>query len=296
MDCIDPHMHLWDLEKNYYPWLSDADSKDSSSQLFDLSPLRKSYLIADYMRDTARQNVIKSVHVDAKFDEANPVGETRWLQSVADDPASKGMPNGIVAYANLAAPDVERTLKQHAEAPNLRGVRHMLNRNPDIADRDYMLDETWCRNFALLRRHDLIFDLQIYWPQMADAARLARRYSDVPISLNHAGMPHHPDAEGFANWVDGMKRLAACDNILAKISGFGMTLPDRTTVGFAPYVLKTIEIFGVDRCMFASNFPVDRLYTSFDTLWEGYMDTVRDFSEDERRKLFHDNAERLYRI
>jgi predicted TIM-barrel fold metal-dependent hydrolase len=296
MECIDPHMHLWDLEENYYPWLCDVDKEDSSQQLFDLTPLRKSYRIADYIADTERQYVVKAVHVDAKFDEKNPIGETRWLQAVADNSSSRGMPNGIVAFVNLGDGDAEETIAAHAQYPNLRGIRHMLNRDPDIADRDYLLDEKWCANFSLMRKYDLIFDLQLYHPQMADAAALARRYRDVTISLNHAGMPHHPDAEGFNNWRQGMALLADCDNIVAKISGLGMTLPERDAKAFRPYVLETIELFGVDRCMFASNFPVDRLYTNFDALWSGYKEIVQDFSADDRKKLFHDNAERTYRI
>lgn len=229
-------------------------------------------------------------------DENNPAGETAWLQSVADAPESGGIPHGIVAFANLADENVEALLAAHAEFSNLRGIRHILNRDPDIADRDYLADDRWCDNFSLLHKHGLSFDLQIYFPQMTAAAGLARRYPGTQIILNHAGMPHIPGAEGFAGWQDGMRKLAACDNVAVKISGLAMTDHEWTTEGIRPIVEATIEIFGVERCMFGSNFPVDGLYSTFDTIWNAFKTLTQGFSESERVAMFHDNAERFYRL
>ncbi len=294
MKCIDTHQHLWDLENHSYPWLSEE--RDQTLAIVDISGLRRSYLVADYQADIANQNIVKAIHIDARYDENNPVGETEWLQSVADAPDSGGIPHGIVAYANLGDASVEAVLAAHAEFPNLRGIRHILNRDPDIADRDYLADDTWCDNFGLLQKYGLSFDLQLYFPQMAAAARIARRYPETQIILNHAGMPHRPGSDGFAGWQQGMQELASCDNVAAKISGLAMTNHDWTTESIRPYVLKTIEIFGVERCMFGSNFPVDGLYSTFDTLLNAYKALTQDFSQDERAAMFHDNAERIYRL
>lgn len=294
MKCIDSHQHLWDLANHSYPWL--AKTSEQPSAIVDLSRLRRNYLVADYQSDIANHDIVKAVHIDARYDENNPAGETAWLQSVADEPGSGGIPHGIVAYANLADENVEALLAAHAKHANLRGIRHILNRNPNIADRDYLADVGWCENFGLLKKFGLSFDLQIYFPQMSAAARLARRYPETQIILNHAGMPHVPGLEGFAGWQKGMRELAACGNIAAKISGLAMTSHDWTTESIRPHVLETIEIFGVDRCMFGSNFPVDGLYSTFDRLWSAFKTLTRGFSECEREALFHDNAERFYRL
>lgn len=294
MKCVDTHQHLWDLENHSYPWL--AETSEQPSAIIDLSRLRRNYLVADYQADIAKHNIVKAVHIDARYDENNPVGETAWLQSVADAPDSGGIPHAIVAYANLADENVEALLAAHAEHANLRGIRHILNRDPDIADRDYLAVDRWCDNFGLLKTYGLSFDLQVYFPQMTAAARLARRYPETQIILNHAGMPHVPGPEGFAGWRMGMRELAACGNVAVKISGLAMTNHDWTTESIRPHVLETIEIFGVERCMFGSNFPVDGLYSSFDELWNAYTTLTQGFSESERAVMFHDNAVRFYRL
>ena len=292
--CIDTHQHLWDLENHRYPWLDETN--DQPTAIVDLSGLRRNYVVGDYQTDIAKQNIVKAIHIDARYDENNPVGETAWLQSVAEAPGSGGIPHGIVAFANLDDAKVEALIASHAQYANLRGIRHILNRDPDIADRDYLADDRWGDNFALLKKYDLSFDLQIYFPQMTAAARLVRRYPETQIILNHAGMPHIPGPEGFAGWQEGMRELAACGNVAAKISGLAMTDHDWTTESIRPFVLETIEIFGVERCMFGSNFPVDGLYSTFDKLWNAYTTLTQGFSGSDRAALFHDNAERIYRL
>ena len=294
MKCIDTHQHLWDLDNHSYPWLSPENAQTTA--IGDVSALRRNYLVSDYLADIANQNIVKAVHIDARYDETNPAGETAWLQSVADAPDSRGIPHGIVAFANLADENVEALITAHTQYPNMRGIRHILNRDPDIADRDYLADTRWCDNFALLQKYNLSFDLQIFYPQMEAAAGLARRYPQIQIILNHAGMPHHPGPEGLAAWQAAMRELATCDNVTAKISGLAMTNPDWTMEGIRPFVLGTIDIFGTDRCMFGSNFPVDGLYGSFDRQWNAYKELTADFSEAERLALFHDNANRIYRL
>jgi predicted TIM-barrel fold metal-dependent hydrolase len=294
---VDPHHHLWDLGLHYYPWLVDEPLQ---AVFGPYEAIRRNYRIADLRAESCRHELIKSVHIQTDFEPGNPVGETAWLQSVADDPASNGMPNGIVAYCNLADPDALRILEGHAQYPNLRGIRHILNHHPDpvltFTDRDFLKDSAWLDNFALLQRFDLSFDLQLYEPQMADAARLAKRYPSTQIILNHTGMPHDRTAEGIEAWHKGMRQLAACDNVVCKISGLGMLDHRWTIESIRPFVLDTIAIFGPDRSMFASNFPVDRLFSTYDAIWDAFDALTEDLSEDERNRLFVGNAERFYRI
>ena len=293
---VDPHHHLWDLERYSYPWLSVRPLPASVAG--DVAPIAKSYLLDDYLADAANQNLVKSVHVDAGFDPSQPVEETRWLQSIA---GQRGFPHGIVARAELHRSDVEATLAAHCRFPNTRGIRHIVNWHPDpaktyVAKADFLTDTAWLRGFALLKRYNLSFDLQLYPSQMADAAALAAAHGDTTIILNHAGMPVDRDPEALALWRTGMRALAAQPNVWVKISGLGMVDWRWTEESIRPFVLNTIEIFGPDRCMFASNFPVDKLYSSFDALYGAFKRIVSDFSVGERRKLFSDTALAVYRI
>ena len=131
---------------------------------------------------------------------------------------------------------------------------------------------------------------------MADAAELAAENPDTLIVLNHAGMPVDRDETGLAAWRAGMKRLATQPNVFAKVSGLGMVEHKWSQATIRPFVLDCIDYFGVDRVMFGSNFPVDKLYSSFDALYGAFETIVSSFSETEKSRLFHDNAIRTYRL
>lgn len=291
---VDAHHHLWDPRAHNYPWLQGPPY--TSSVAGDIAPIAKPYLIEDYLTDTAAFEVRKTVHVDGGCSDL--LTETQWLATAAD---ISGIPTAIVAGARLHSADFPAQIERQIEYPQLRGVRQILNWDPDplltFTDRpDYMTDVQWLEGFALLARHDLNFDLQIYPWQLSGAAELAARFPETPIILNHAGMPFHQDGMGLVSWRRGMHALAACENTSVKISGLGMVDWNWTVETIRPFVLETIEIFGTDRCMFASNFPVDRLYSSFDDLFRGFELIVSDFSSDEQNALFGTNAERIYRI
>lgn len=293
---IDPHHHLWDVEHNRYPWLQENALQPRLEG--DIGPIAKNYLLEDYLADTRNQNLVKSVHIECGWDPSDPVGETEWLQRLAD---KHGYPHGIVARATLDAPGVERILEGHAGYRNIRGIRHSINWHPDPAKRyvtrpDLIRTEAWRRGFGLLRRFGLSFDLQLYPAQMADAAALAYAHPDVLLILNHTGMPVDHDQEGLDLWRRGMRDLAAARNVVVKISGLGAVIPNWTVGSIRPFVLETIETFGVGRCMFASNFPVDKLWSDFDAVYAAFREITEPFSGAERRLLFHDNAVRYYRL
>ena len=161
---------------------------------------------------------------------------------------------------------------------------------------DLMTDPDWLRGYRALADHDASFDLQV-WPwQLADAADLAHRIPEVPIVLDHTGMPRDWDDAGVEVWRNGMNALADTDNVSVKISALGMFSGEFSAERIRQFVLDTIEVFGVDKCMFASNYPVDMLFSSYAAIWNAYDEITADFSESERDKLFKSNAERYYRI
>jgi predicted TIM-barrel fold metal-dependent hydrolase len=298
MKIVDAHHHLWDLEANRYPWLSPATRHPAG----DLAPICKSYLLEDFLADARNQELAKSVHLQAEIEHADAVKETAWLQAIADDPKSGGFPHAIVAFADPADPGVEAVLEAHARYPNVRGIRHLLNYEAGAplycatTRGDWLTDRQWRQGYALLAKYGLSFDLQIYWQQMADAADLARSFPNIQLILNHTGMPRSRDPDYVANWRQGMRTLARAPNVAAKISGLAMFHHGWTPAIIRPFVLDTIEIFGVERCLFASNFPVDKLQSSYDVLWRAFDQITANFSESERQMLFHDNAVRLYHL
>lgn len=293
---VDAHHHLQLVSAHPYPWLRPGMPPTVLEG--DLALLRRDYSLDDFRHDAANQNLVKSVHVQNGWDPADPVGETSWLQSIAD---RHGFPHGIVAYADLAAKDVEAVLEVHASHRNLRGIRQILtwSDTPAIhlaARSDLMTDGAWRNGFALLRRYAISFDLQVFPQQFADVMDLGRHFPDVPIILNHAGMPIDRSPSGLAFWADGMSRLAEAPNLSVKISGLRLGNPGADEAAMRPLVLRTIDAFGVSRCMFGSNFPVDRLWAEYDTVLDGYRAITDGFSSAERTALFQTNAERIYRL
>jgi len=292
---VDPHQHLWDFRVCHYPWLMDLPLPHNPAG--DCSFIAWPYGLDDYLRDTAGWNIARTVHVDAGALAEDALKETQWLQHTAD---RRGYPHGIVAYADLRHAQLDRQLAAQCAQRNVRGIRQIANWHADplktYNPHDPLGDPLWLRGFALLRKHGLSFDLQIYPSQMPAAAALAARHPDTCIILNHAGMPTDRDAAGLAAWRSGMALLARQPNVLVKISGLAMIDRQWTVDSIRPFVLGTIELFGPSRCMFASNFPVDRLYGSFGQHYGAYDSIVAAFSEAERRQLFAETAMAAYRL
>ena len=191
-------------------------------------------------------------------------------------------------------------LAAQAAFANVRGIRHVLNRhaNPQFnyVAKDFLAIPAWRANFALLRKYGLSFDMQLYPHQFAAALDVIKTNPDIQVIVNHAGMFADRTLAGWRQWRDGVRALAALPNIAIKISGLGMLDPKGTLESFRPYVLEILDAFGLQRCMFASNFPVDSLFASYVEVWRVFAAITADLSDDERRGLFSANAERLYRI
>jgi predicted TIM-barrel fold metal-dependent hydrolase len=295
LPIIDPHMHLWDFTRQHYSWLMDDPLPPNAAG--DVAPIAKPYGLADYLADTSGYDVRGVVHVEAGASTAQSLAETQWLQGVADEGR---LPMGLVAFAALNDPDVEKLLAAHADHGAVRGIRHIINFHTDPAKtysaRDVIGDADWQVGYALLAKYGLSFDLQIYPSQMEVAAQLAARHPDIPVIINHAGMPTDRDEAGLALWRRGLALLAAQPNVSIKISGLAMIDREWTIDSLRPYVLHAIEAFGPDRALFASNFPVDKLYGAFGTHYAAYDAITADFTDAERRAMFAGNANRIYRL
>ncbi|RZJ01377.1 MAG: amidohydrolase [Brevundimonas sp.] len=293
---VDPHVHLWDLSRARYGWLQDDPLPNNPAG--DMRGIAgRDYLYTDYRADAGDWRVDKIVHVEAGQPIGAQLAETDWLQAMAD---ATGYPQGIVAGADLLDPDLDALLEAHAAWANVRGIRQIVCWHADplktYTDRDLLQDPAWERGLARLARHGLSFDLQLYPSQMTTAAGIAARNPEVPLIINHAGLPTDRDEAGLAMWRDGLRRLAAQPQVSIKISGLGITDRTWSAESVRPIILDCIEAFGTERAMFASDFPVDRAHGSFDAVWSAFDAATADFSFDERDRLFAANAEAIYRI
>jgi len=291
LPIVDAHQHFWDPDANYYPWLNDEPP--IPFRYGDYRPIRRRYLPPDYVADAAPFRVDKSVYVEAEWDPRDPVGEMRYIAALRRE---HGLPTVAVAQAWLDHDDAPRVLEQQAGFDFVRSVRHKPRANPSPNDAapGGTVDAKWRAGYAALARNGLRFDLQTPWWHLAEASRLAADFPDTQIIVNHTGLPADRSSEGIGGWTRAMTALAPCPNVAVKISGLGQRAQPWTVAANRDIVRTVIDLFGVARCMFASNFPVDSLCASFTTIFAGFREIVRDLSATEQRALFHDNAIQIY--
>ena len=286
-EFVDAHVHFYDMghpELFYAHWQPDEDHPVLGAQTRKLAA--RNWLAEDFIAVSRDSNVTKAVHVQAAIGSPDPVTETEWLQEAAD---RTGFPHAIVAYADLRGPGVEAVLERHCESPNMKGVR-------DFSYGDYLVAPDFHRGYALMEKYDLIASIAAQWPDMEKLRDLAARFPNTVIVLDHAGGPMERTPEYFSDWKQGMQTAAQAENIICKISGLGMGDHNWTVDSIRPYVLHCIETFGVDRSLFATNWPVDSLWSDYDTIVSAYDEITADFTASERQALFSANTERLYRI
>lgn len=295
LPIIDAHHHFWKLGSGHHPWLEG--DHDIPFRYGDYSALKRDYLVDDFRRDHGAHRVVKSVHMEAEWDPADPVGETRWLHELHD---RTGWPHAVIGQAWFARDDIAEILAGHAGFPLVRSVRQKpaAAASPDafIAGAPgSMADPAFREGYALMARHGLHYDLQTPWWHLGEAADLARDFPDTLIILNHTGLPSDRSSQGLDGWRAGMERLAAQSNTAVKISGIGVPGQRWTPELQGAVVRETLRIFGAERCMAASNFPVDGLCASYDEIFTGLKAITADMPETDRRAFFHDTAMRIYR-
>lgn len=280
----DAHVHFYDLQNPdlRYEWL-EPDGEDVVLDDYGaIKALR--YWADDFIGETRFHNVSKVIHVQAAIGTPDPVRETEWLQAFAD---RLGIPQGIVAYADLAGADLVETLERHAQFPNLCGIR-------DLRYDDYLSDPAWRRGFAELERFGLVCCDDPSIEDMPLALELARQFPGITLCIDHAGFPRERDDAYFRRWRDAMQELASAENVVVKISGLGMCDQRWTVDSLRPWVLACIEAFGVDRSFFATNWPVDRLFSSYGDVLDAYEQIISDLSDHEQRALFSLTANRVF--
>jgi len=290
---IDAHHHLWNLKALHYPWLMARGEKRFFG---DPTPIQRDYGVAEFLDDIDDLPVRGSVHIQVGAAAGDTLAETRWQQNNA---ARFGLPSAIVAFCNLAAPDAAVALDAHLEYDTMRGVRQIVGRSrredsPDAID--LLREPAWRAGLDLLAARGLSFDLQLRPDQLGFAREVFEPRPDLPVALCHAGSPGDAGKAGFAQWNNDLRAFSRLPNAVCKLSGFGMFDHAWTIESIRPYVHSAIDAFGPQRCMFGSNFPVDRLHTDYGDLWAAYLALIDDCSEDERDRMLYRNALAFYRL
>jgi predicted TIM-barrel fold metal-dependent hydrolase len=283
---VDTHFHLHDMKRPElrYSWL---EPEAIHGFLGNIDALKaQHYWIDDYLAEIRFSNVPKAIHVQAALGTPDPVNETKWLQAFAD---RTGYPQGIVAECHLAQPDAESVLERHMQYANVRGIR-------DFGDGRYLVDPAWRSGFGFLERHNLVSCVDTRIQFFDDLLDLAAAFPNIMICVDHCAIPEARDDAYYQRWSKAMQRLARADNVVMKISGLGMMDRLWTIDSLRRWVLGSIEAFGVDRVVFGTNWPVDRMFSSYPDLINAYAAIIGGFSRDEQTKMFSRNAESLFRI
>jgi len=311
LPICDPHHHLWDF------------------------PDRR-YLLKELFEDIGGgHNIVQTVFVESEsakkqdtIQRLEPVRETKFTHDITDQRVSRRygttrVADGIVGFADLRlGTEVTPVIEAHlATSDRFRGIRQICSwdANSDIIHSNstprLLLDTKFRAGLACLKGYNLTFETFLYHPQLKEFVDLVRTFPDIPIILDHVGGPLGigPYAgkrwEIFREWKNDMAALADCPNAFVKLGGLGMPIcgfgwGERTTPpssfelaeAMAPYYLYCIEKFGTERCMFESNFPVDKISYSYDTLWNAFKRICKGFSSKERADLFYNSAVKFYRL
>ncbi len=289
---VDAHHHYWDPIDNDHPWL--RQQPPIAFRYGDYASICQPFMPADYDQQTSHWNIIATVTMEGEWNPADPLGESHWMQQLHD---RTGRPAAHVAQAWLDRGDLPVILETLQSLAIVKSVRHKPRANVGPGGPPGgMTDPAFINGFRQLRAHGLHFDLQTPWWHLPEAIELAAHSPDTTIILNHTGLPSDRSATGIAQWEQAMRQFAAIEQTCVKISGLGLAGQRWTLQDNRDIVLRTIDLFGVERCMFASNFPVDGLCGSFDTIYSGFFAATESFTNTEQRALFADNAIKTYSL
>jgi predicted TIM-barrel fold metal-dependent hydrolase len=293
MRVIDSHFHVW--RQADLPWLMGP----MQPRIFGpYEAIRRDYPMAEYLADNAGQGVEKAVYVQANWPPERAVDEAEWIERVA---LETGWPMATVAYADMTVADARPALDRLARCPRVRGIRQQFHWHENdlyrfAARPDLPADPVVLRNVACLADYGWSFDLQVFAGQIEHACVLLDACPRVNFVLQHAGMLEDLSPDGREAWRAAMSDLAARPNAFAKLSGFG-TFVHRVDLELIGWLWQqTVTLFGPERCLWGSNFPIEKLWTDYATLLAAHRTAAARLPEPARRAIFHDTASRVYRL
>ncbi len=283
---VDAHVHHWDLSNPWYPAIQDVEpAEGQDAGLGDaVGGLRRNYLRPQYEQDVGHIAVVpKIVHVSATTAPRAFLEEAKWLDEMA---SKSGWPAGVIGALDPDAPldTIESDLATQAQSALFRGARILFGLDPESPKTKDI--------FKLFSGTGWVFDLIAHPPEVSAFVPLVAAAPTTTFVLEHSGWPEGDQQQ----WRRGLEALAGLANVHCKISGLGMALQSLDAAVLRPYVEACIELFGVERCLFGSNFPVDGLFGPYTKLLGSYIEITQGLSSQDQDRLFVDNAERLYRL
>jgi len=279
MQIIDTHQHLWDLDLFRYSWL------DSFPQL------NRSFRMSDYQQAASGLGVVKSVHLEADVDEPHMLAETRHLLALADQ--ADNPLEGVVACGRPESENFRSYLDKIAGHPKLKGIRRVLHTQPDNVGQG----TTFIQNVAALSEYGLSFDICVLARQLPIAIALVSKCPNTKFVLDHCGVPRVKERD-LDPWREHISEIAKAPNVVCKVSGLVAYADPKswTPADLQPFVEHVIASFGWDRVLFGSDWPVCTLSASFAQWVNALRSLTESAGESNQRKLFHDNAMRVYRL
>ncbi len=288
---IDAHHHLWDLKACDYPWLM---AKGEQRFFGDPSPIQKNYLVSDFLNESSQYRPEKSVHIQVGTSKSDSLKETQWLQE------QNPLPNAIVAFCDLSADNYKQQIDAQKAFSKVKGIRQIIGRraDEDIKHGSHALlsNASWRKAMIYLTEQGLSFDLQIIPPQVDAVYAVLQAIPHVKVALCHGGSPWDQSRSGLDSWQAGLKKLSLLPNVCCKVSGLGMFNNRWHDQDLGPLIERIIDTFGPDKTMFGSNFPVDKLYRSYDNYWDCYRSAVRQYSSLEQHQMFYQTANNFYQM
>lgn len=289
---IDSHFHIW--RQADLPWLTGP----MVPRIFGpYEPIRRDYAIEEFLADQKESGIEKAVYVQTNWAKERFEDEVAWVQKTADE---TGWPHAIVGFADMTVDDVRPQLDRLKRYPLVRGVRMQLHWH-EVPDYRFapsarqVVDPAVRANIARLKDYGFSFDLQLFPAQMRDGAALVGENPDIDFILTHCGMLTDTARETVEAWEAGLRTLAPFPNLSSKLSGLGTFVHRNDPDLIAVIVAKAVEIFGSDRLMFGSNFPIEKLWTDHPSMTNAFREAAAPLSEADRANIFRNTAERVYR-
>jgi L-fuconolactonase len=279
VQIIDAHHHLWERGRFGYGWLKELPAID------------RDFLIQDYEETVKGYGIAKSVFVQADVDPEFGIQETRWALSLAE---SDGPLTAVVAWAPVEKPVLEKYLEDLGSHPRLKGVRRLIQGEPDP---QFCARPDFVEGVRKLARSGLSFDLCVYHHQLPAVIELVRQVPEVSFVLDHIGKPDIA-RRTMAPWQDHIRELARLENVVCKVSGMATEADWKRwrAADLRPYLEHAIAVFGFDRLMFGSDWPVSTLAVEYGRWLAVVQEAVKDASSEEQHQLFYGTAARFYRL
>ncbi len=293
MGVTDAHFHVW--RQADLPWLTGP----MVPRIFGpYEALRRDYPMAEYRAEAGAAGVNRAVYVQANWPPERAEAEVAWVSGLAEE---TGWPHAIVGYADMTVADVRPALDRLAQFPLLRGIRQQLHWHENPLYRfasvpELCADPQVQRNVARLADYGLTFELQVFAPQMAGACALVDACENVSFVLQHSGMLEKDSEESFEAWARAVAELAERPNVYAKLSGFGTFLRRLDPAQVARITAHAVRVFGPERCLWGSNFPIEKLWTDYAALLDAHRAAAGVLPRAAQDEIFNETAGRVYRL